>query len=116
MRHQSTSIFFFQAEDGIRDYKVTGVQTCALPICAELLEADPRQLVAHRLHEAGVVHGDVNARHIPRILKDSASSITMWGMGSGTMRRSLAFGAAVAALAAALVLVRLDLPPVPTWF
>src|SRR5256885_10541635 len=26
-------IFFFQAEDGIRDYKVTGVQTCALPIC-----------------------------------------------------------------------------------
>src|SRR5256885_12776689 len=23
---------FFQAEDGIRDYKVTGVQTCALPI------------------------------------------------------------------------------------
>src|SRR5256885_11596758 len=27
------SFFFFQAEDGIRDYKVTGVQTCALPIC-----------------------------------------------------------------------------------
>src|SRR5215467_10356622 len=26
------SFFFFQAEDGIRDYKVTGVQTCALPI------------------------------------------------------------------------------------
>src|SRR5256885_8756441 len=27
--------FFFQAEDGIRDYKVTGVQTCALPISEE---------------------------------------------------------------------------------
>src|SRR5690625_1180819 len=26
-------IFFFQAEDGIRDGHVTGVQTCALPIC-----------------------------------------------------------------------------------
>src|SRR5438046_8846766 len=26
-------IFFFQAEDGIRDWSVTGVQTCALPIC-----------------------------------------------------------------------------------
>src|SRR5207249_6937718 len=26
--------FFFQAEDGIRDRNVTGVQTCALPICA----------------------------------------------------------------------------------
>src|SRR5256885_15863235 len=29
----SANFFFFQAEDGIRDYKVTGVQTCALPIC-----------------------------------------------------------------------------------
>src|SRR5256885_12502223 len=28
----SVLFFFFQAEDGIRDYKVTGVQTCALPI------------------------------------------------------------------------------------
>src|SRR2546429_4729059 len=27
--------FFFQAEDGIRDVAVTGVQTCALPICCE---------------------------------------------------------------------------------
>src|SRR5688500_20338183 len=27
-----TKSFFLQAEDGIRDYKVTGVQTCALPI------------------------------------------------------------------------------------
>src|SRR5690606_41156014 len=26
------SVFFFQAEDGIRDFHVTGVQTCALPI------------------------------------------------------------------------------------
>src|SRR5437762_4890711 len=26
--------FFFQAEDGIRDTSVTGVQTCALPICS----------------------------------------------------------------------------------
>src|SRR5690606_40723611 len=29
------SFFFFQAEDGIRDFHVTGVQTCALPISAE---------------------------------------------------------------------------------
>src|SRR5260221_7698930 len=28
----SASFFFFQAEDGIRDHCVTGVQTCALPI------------------------------------------------------------------------------------
>src|SRR5437762_14299481 len=29
--------FFFQAEDGIRDTSVTGVQTCALPISAQAL-------------------------------------------------------------------------------
>src|SRR2546422_9231045 len=33
-------IFFFQAEDGIRDVAVTGVQTCALPI----LEFEPEKL------------------------------------------------------------------------
>src|SRR5436189_1779802 len=32
--------FFFQAEDGIRDTSVTGVQTCALPISRR--DADPR--------------------------------------------------------------------------
>src|SRR5205807_5332992 len=34
--------FFFQAEDGIRDYKVTGVQTCALPISV------PEREIRHR--------------------------------------------------------------------
>src|SRR2546422_3805476 len=37
-------VFFFQAEDGIRDVAVTGVQTCALPIC------DPEKAVAERPH------------------------------------------------------------------
>src|SRR5690606_29165979 len=32
--------FFFQAEDGIRDFHVTGVQTCALPIYFELFRTD----------------------------------------------------------------------------
>src|SRR2546429_2038248 len=31
-RYVSKALFFFQAEDGIRDVAVTGVQTCALPI------------------------------------------------------------------------------------
>src|SRR5436309_9013165 len=31
--------FFFQAEDGIRDFHVTGVQTCALPIYADVRPA-----------------------------------------------------------------------------
>src|SRR2546425_9378946 len=33
--------FFFQAEDGIRDKLVTGVQTCALPICEAPVERRP---------------------------------------------------------------------------
>src|SRR5690606_40305226 len=33
-RRSSLLLFFFQAEDGIRDFHVTGVQTCALPICS----------------------------------------------------------------------------------
>ena len=40
--------FFFQAEDGIRDLTVTGVQTCALPICGFGTQAD-----AARSLEAG---------------------------------------------------------------
>src|SRR5262249_56766450 len=32
--------FFFQAEDGIRDWSVTGVQTCALPIYSVQILAD----------------------------------------------------------------------------
>src|SRR5690606_40373543 len=39
--------FFFQAEDGIRDFHVTGVQTCALPISDEAdarLRANPAGL------------------------------------------------------------------------
>src|SRR2546428_13126646 len=34
-------VFFFQAEDGIRDLIVTGVQTCALPIYMEAKEKAP---------------------------------------------------------------------------
>src|SRR5438093_8816990 len=43
--------FFFQAEDGIRDWSVTGVQTCALPI--SLLEAcgDWQLKAAIRVHQ-----------------------------------------------------------------
>src|SRR2546430_8312747 len=38
----SVVFFFFQAEDGIRDLTVTGVQTCALPICIGHLEDSAR--------------------------------------------------------------------------
>ena len=47
----SSLYFFFQAEDGIRDDRVTGVQTCALPIFLVLDREDVR---LHRLGLAGV--------------------------------------------------------------
>src|SRR5688572_31495731 len=41
---ETTLDCFFQAEDGIRDLTVTGVQTCALPISSILRVADPGRL------------------------------------------------------------------------
>src|SRR5256885_7024862 len=79
--------FFFQAEDGIRDYKVTGVQTCALPIyivedarfstnvnraknrlelgpmLKELIRSFPRDLLLERLTAAGIPCGRVAGLH-----------------------------------------------------
>src|SRR3712207_2005415 len=43
-------VFFFQAEDGIRDIGVTGVQTCALPIC-QICMATSRHLVHESIAE-----------------------------------------------------------------
>src|SRR5438552_17801444 len=43
-------IFFFQAEDGIRDDLVTGVQTCALPISHMLEQGEQRFHVANARH------------------------------------------------------------------
>src|SRR2546430_9151191 len=40
----ATFCFFFQAEDGIRDLTVTGVQTCALPICFVGRDAEERRV------------------------------------------------------------------------
>src|SRR5436309_10607216 len=52
--------FFFQAEDGIRDFHVTGVQTCALPISRRLSSkepAEPRRQVFREVHP-GEAHQD----------------------------------------------------------
>src|SRR5260370_22820372 len=47
--------FFFQAEDGIRDSSVTGVQTCALPIYA--LNIEERMTLCNMVIEAGGKNG-----------------------------------------------------------
>src|SRR6266436_8268793 len=43
--------FFFQAEDGIRDVAVTGVQTCALPISTQPQTGDPVAEAARKARE-----------------------------------------------------------------
>src|SRR5216684_7549037 len=50
--------FFFQAEDGIRDVAVTGVQTCALPICDRRAERE----------EMTAFTADRLPAHLPRYL------------------------------------------------
>src|SRR2546430_10348706 len=61
--NDSLDFFFFQAEDGIRDLTVTGVQTCALPIWrGQALEAHARyrQRDSHgvRRHQVRVRSGE----------------------------------------------------------
>src|SRR5204863_7148298 len=56
--------FFFQAEDGIRDLYVTGVQTCALPICqitevgASVLEFRPGDRIVTMMQGLGGVRAE----------------------------------------------------------
>src|SRR5438552_14979561 len=53
-------VFFFQAEDGIRDDLVTGVQTCALPICGR----QPDHAPPAARHRSGGARGSaLCARH-----------------------------------------------------
>src|SRR2546429_6634156 len=71
---EPVSVFFFQAEDGIRDVAVTGVQTCALPISQGRLlptqgasgeqRAAPKSACA--LHRRRVVPESELARHVAR--------------------------------------------------
>src|SRR3712207_8524191 len=65
-------LFFFQAEDGIRDIGVTGVQTCALPISVpeqpgfDVLR--PQRLAQQRVvHQVDLAHGQVVRRSPPRV-------------------------------------------------
>src|SRR5438034_3026707 len=58
--------FFFQAEDGIRDHCVTGVQTCALPICRLRRRARGRQERCGRRRDPHRCLSGVQRRQDPR--------------------------------------------------
>src|SRR5256885_16362436 len=80
--------FFFQAEDGIRDYKVTGVQTCALPISRDI-----RPIVVFHHDEEnrlewlpGGRHGEAGggAGHAARgVADDDGELVAIVGSGGG---------------------------------
>src|SRR5438093_8777267 len=57
------SIFFFQAEAGIRDWSVTGVKTCALPISGPFAVAVPAQVRRDHVE----VLGEPARRRVPRM-------------------------------------------------
>src|SRR2546426_12371865 len=59
MSHEVISciFFFFQAEDGIRDYKVTGVQTCALPIFVAACGGDASHVTDRDVYAAAMADG-----------------------------------------------------------
>src|ERR1039457_7486523 len=65
-------LFFFQAEDGIREYKLTRVQTCALPIYAASRRCHPCPGAAH-------------ARHLPAgAASRRADADAPWGLRAAT--------------------------------
>src|SRR5262249_61069849 len=47
-------MFFFQGEEGIRDWSVTGVQTCALPIYRSVDDRSPAEAIELALVDDGV--------------------------------------------------------------
>src|SRR5258708_14497641 len=77
-------LFFFQAEDGIRDDLVTGVQTCALPI---LTASITRQGFCH----AGFCQAGLLIRR-PRGRGDPYRGIDRWSRMVDALRQTKAFG------------------------
>src|SRR5256885_5782252 len=68
--------FFFQAEDGIRDYKVTGVQTCALPISTVALPDPPHD------HYAVLCRSEGSTSPTVLYPADWSSGLAGWSGGS----------------------------------
>src|SRR5215467_8560529 len=68
--------FFFQAEDGIRDYKVTGVQTCALPISGGLRDPVSWRHVPEPLGSSSQNWPALRSRKLP--VTGSSTSMPFW--------------------------------------
>src|SRR5256884_5607400 len=76
-------VFFFQAEDGIRDVAVTGVQTCALPIWMKVRAQGKATEMSGQLRQSQLVQGDPVPRRWP--LAAAAAGVVL--VGSVLVRR-----------------------------
>src|SRR3989442_9203065 len=65
--------FFFQAEDGIRDADVTGVQTCALPICWKLLAL----IQGYAPEQPAVPVRRIGPKYLERLVIKSGGRVTL---------------------------------------
>src|SRR5690606_39857894 len=72
-----SALFFCQAEDGIRDFHVTGVQTCALPIWWKKRKNPLPRLSRTRWLRHGT---PADKRGCPRWLTTRASALTCWAV------------------------------------
>src|SRR5256886_5562802 len=79
------SFFFFQAEDGIRDLTVTGVQTCALPIFDVARSEDVERLLSEIAASMPPLRGIV---HAAGVLDDGVLSQQDWTRFARVMSRS----------------------------
>src|SRR5260370_15043098 len=79
--------FFFQAEDGIRDSSVTGVQTCALPISPFGAQSGIEYLFIAVVGGAGYVWGGVVGAAIVVILKEILQSYLPYVFGGQASSR-----------------------------
>src|SRR5207245_8452679 len=66
-------VFFFQAEDGIRDATVTGVQTCALPISSVVTTNNPRAVPTQTPSGAGARASGLSSSN--SLIREPAASI-----------------------------------------
>src|SRR5205809_1817804 len=77
--------FFFQAEDGIRDVAVTGVQTCALPISCQphLLPGPDREVGTE-----GILGGQAQVKGVAGTWKDLTDSVNFMASNLTSQVRS----------------------------
>src|SRR5690606_40346073 len=76
--------FFFQAEDGIRDFHVTGVQTCALPILSRACGGTPGpapRAARARARESGFRRSRRGSRRAPRSRSEERRVGKEWRTG-----------------------------------